>query len=175
LNRILAKPYKYSSVSVTKFYRPRAGDPFREGLAVLSRFPIVRTESLALYQAEDDKHVRTIQNVDLDSRDEEIKISNVHFSNNAHSMEQLRETLSIFDTRGEERIVVGDFNIFELGESRADYGEKYSSSVDFSKYISYPSQGQTLDYVLLPLKYTFSSVDVLEGLSDHNALIVDYS
>lgn len=175
LNSLLDKPYKYSNTSVTKFYRPSIGEPFREGLATLSRYPIINAENLALTQAEDDKHVRIIQNIDLDNENTTIKISNVHFSNNTHSTEQLKEVLAILDSRNESRIIMGDFNIFSLNQSKELYGEKYKCSADFTKYVSYPPKEQTLDYMLLPHSYDFLSVSVQDGLSDHNALIVDIS
>ncbi|NCU38153.1 endonuclease/exonuclease/phosphatase family protein [Candidatus Saccharibacteria bacterium] len=175
LNSLLSNPYKYSNASITKFYRSSNGEPFREGLATLSRHPILNAENLALTQAEDDKHVRIIQNLDINDKDTTVKISNVHFSNNAHSVEQLKEVLAILDSRNEVRIIMGDFNIFDLSQVKEIYSDKYKSSADFTKYMSYPSKTQTLDYVLLPHEHSFLSVSVQDGLSDHNALIVDIS
>lgn len=40
LNQLLQKPFQFTQTTVSKFYQPSVGDAFREGLAILSKFPI---------------------------------------------------------------------------------------------------------------------------------------
>ncbi|HEX6258833.1 MAG TPA: hypothetical protein VFZ48_05115, partial [Candidatus Saccharimonadales bacterium] len=88
-----------------------------------------------------------------------------------YSVEQLRELIAIFASRKEERIIAGDFNIPQLENEKESYTENYTSSIDFKKYVSFPSENITLDYVLIPKQFTFDSLEVHEGLSDHNVLV----
>src|SRR5688572_1544648 len=77
LNRSLAKTFAYTQTTVSKFYQPSAGKPFREGLAILSRFPITTSEALVLVKHADDKHPRIIQNADLHINNQQIGIANI--------------------------------------------------------------------------------------------------
>ncbi len=86
------------------------------------------------------------KSVDLLINKRTVDIANIHLSNNKYSTEQLRE--------------------FE----KESYAKYYTSSIDFKKYVSFPSESITLDYVLIPKRFAFDSLDVHEGLSDHNAL-----
>lgn len=169
LNSRLRQPYKYFASAVARYYQPREGDPYKEGLAILSRFPIIKSEVLALTKRPDDKHQRLIQNVDIDVP-ERLKLSNVHFSNNQYSAEQLAEVISIFSLREERRIIAGDFNIFDLSASEDLFGSDYMASVEYRPYVSYPSENRTLDYILLPREYGFNSLETTENLSDHAAV-----
>lgn len=169
LNRQLIRSYDFESASVSRFYRPSVGKPYREGLAVLSRMPILRSETLALTQAVDDKHLRLIQNVDMKLDDQKLKLSNIHLSNNKYSVVQLKELMGILVQRDEKRIIAGDFNIFDIHESKEAY-EGYLVSVDFKSYISFPSEGKTIDYMLLPDEYSYQNIVATDGLSDHVAL-----
>jgi endonuclease/exonuclease/phosphatase family metal-dependent hydrolase len=170
LNNLLRTPFPYTQTTVSKFYQPSIGDAYREGLATLSKFPIKDSEALVLVKQPDDKHPRIIQNVDLLVDDQKIGLANIHLSNNKYSIEQLQELLAIFAARKEERIIVGDFNILDLENEKGTYAQQYTSSIDFTKYVSFPSENITLDYVLIPKSISFQTFDVHEGLSDHNAL-----
>jgi endonuclease/exonuclease/phosphatase family metal-dependent hydrolase len=169
LNEHLQSSYTYESVSISHFYRPSVGKPYREGLAILSHKPLLKSETLALTQATDDKHVRLMQNADIQLEDQNIKVSNVHFSNNNYSSQQLEEVMRVLTKREEKPIIAGDFNIFDISEHEKLY-KGYSVSVDFSNYVSFPSEGKTIDYMLLPDKYEYQSITATEGLSDHAAL-----
>lgn len=171
LNQLLQKPFPFSQTTVSKFYQPSIGDAFREGLAVLSKYPIAHSEALVLAKQTDDKHSRIIQNADLLINTQQIGISNIHLSNNKHSTAQLRELLGIFRSRTEQRIIAGDFNIFDLEGSNDLYAEDYTSSMEFKEYISFPSEKRTLDYALVPKKYAINSLETYEGFSDHSALL----
>jgi endonuclease/exonuclease/phosphatase family metal-dependent hydrolase len=171
LNRLLKTPFPYAQTTVSKFYQPSVGEAYREGLAILSKFPIKDSEALVLIKQADDKHPRIIQSADLIINERQIGIANVHLSNNKYSVEQLRELIAIFASRKEERIIAGDFNILQLENEKESYIENYTSSTDFKKYVSFPSENITLDYALIPKHLAFESLDTYEGLSDHNALV----
>lgn len=170
INKLLEKASPYTQTTVSRFYQPNAGSAYREGLATLSKYPIISSESLVLTKRPDDKHSRIIQNIDLTIGGHQVKLANIHLSNNKYSSEQLRELLDIFSSRQESRIIAGDFNIFNLEEEKDSYAQSYISSTELKKYISFPAENLTLDYVLAPKKFAIYSFETHEGLSDHNAL-----
>lgn len=170
LNRLLPTPFPFSQTTISKFYQPSHGDAYREGLAVLSKFPIVSSEVLVLTKQPDDKHTRIVQNIDIEVDGQMVLLSNIHLSNNAYSVDQLAELMTLLKSRNEKRIIAGDFNVFHLEDVRDIYAEDYTASVEFKKYVSFPSEDRTLDYVLTPKETSFVSLDTQEGLSDHSAL-----
>lgn len=170
LNSQLPTPYPYGQSSVSRFYLSSDGSSSREGLAVLSMYPIVDSEIIVLTKQPDDKHTRIIQKVSLRIDNQIVDFTNVHFSNNQYSIEQLDETLAIIKSRGEGSVVIGDFNISDLQTISPKYSPDYVASADVTEYVSFPSEGATFDYALVPKKYQLSSVTTHEGLSDHNAL-----
>jgi endonuclease/exonuclease/phosphatase family metal-dependent hydrolase len=147
----------------------------REGLAVLSKYPITDSEIIVLKKHTDDKHTRIIQKVSLLVDGQMTNFTNVHFSNNDYSDEQLEETLKITKSRDETSVILGDFNIFDIQTVRDLYSDDYRVSTDFYQYVSFPSENVTLDYVLVPRDYGFSSLNIGENLSDHNALTFELS
>jgi endonuclease/exonuclease/phosphatase family metal-dependent hydrolase len=171
-NSLLDTPYAHSVSDVSRFYAPSVGEPYREGLAMLSRFPLHDPETLALAKAPDDKHTRMIQNVDVDINGTTLGLANVHFSNNQYSASQLEETLNILSMRDKVSIIAGDFNILDINTQRAGFDDKYSVSTDTTSYISFPIENATLDYILLPKAFHFVSIKTLEGISDHNGVLV---
>lgn len=174
LNSLLDKPYTYSQTSVSRIFQSSQGGEAREGLAVLSTYPIVQSEVVVLKKRQDDKHTRIIQKVSLEAENRIIDFTNVHFSNNQYSHEQLEETLRITKDRNETSIILGDFNIFGIHTVSNLYSSEYIASIDFSQYVSFPSENATLDYVLMPHNYTFTSLSTNEGLSDHNAISFEF-
>lgn len=166
----LKVPYEYKQSAISRIYISSEGEESREGLSVLSRYPIVDSEILVLKKRDDDKHTRIVQNVDVLISGVLQKFSNVHFSNNDYSDEQLEEVLKVAEGRQEKRIVVGDFNIFDIDTVGHLFFEDYTVSTSVSQYISFPSEAVTLDYILIPKVYEFKSLSVGENLSDHNAL-----
>ena len=170
INSKLKIPYEHKQSAITRIYISSDGAESREGLSVLSRYPIIDSEILVLKKRDDDKHTRIVQNVDVLIGGRLQKFSNVHFSNNDYSDEQLEEVLKITEGRYEERIIVGDFNIFDIDTVGNLFFEDYTVSTSVSKYISFPSEDVTLDYVLIPKSYEFKSLSIGENLSDHNAL-----
>lgn len=171
LNQSLSEPLSFTQSSISQFYQPSIGPSYREGLAILSKYPIADSEALALAKRPDDNHPRIIQNTDIVIDKQIVHITNIHLSNNQYSTEQLRELLDIIKSRKEKRIIVGDFNIFDLRKECKLYSDSYKASIEFISYISFPLKNQTLDYVLMPNEYSFTSLETRKGLSDHNALL----
>ncbi|MDB5187108.1 MAG: hypothetical protein JWM07_580 [Candidatus Saccharibacteria bacterium] len=174
LNSKLSTPYIYAQTSVSRYYTQSDGVESREGLAVLSRYPIIDSEILVLTKRPDDKHTRIIQKVDILINDQVISFTNVHFSNNLYSNEQLAETLQIIKNTDSKSVVLGDFNIFDIKTVKDLYAADYVASTEFMPYISFPSENVTLDYVLMPRDYTLTSLSIGENLSDHNALSFEF-
>lgn len=172
LNSLLSTPYPHSQASVSRIFES-SGSESREGLAVLSKYPIIDSEVIVLKKQPDDKHTRIIQKVSLLVDGETINFTNVHFSNNDYSDEQLAETLTITKRRNETAVILGDFNIFDIQTVNHLYATDYVASTEISKYVSFPSEGATLDYVLIPKTFACTSIDVGENLSDHNALTIE--
>ena len=170
-NNKLGKPYEFCHSSISRFYTDREGKSRREGLASLSRWPVVRSETLALTKHPDDKHFRIIQTITVKAPDLSLEIMNVHFSNNDHSREHLEEVYGIAANHEQWPLIIGDFNIFQLSDYHALYEKAYNVSSDFKNYVSFPSEKLTLDYLLLPKTFRFQAIDVKESLSDHNATL----
>jgi endonuclease/exonuclease/phosphatase family metal-dependent hydrolase len=150
LNSKLEAPYPYTQSSVSRYYLQSDSIESREGLAVLSKYPITDSEIIVLKKHTDDKHTRIIQKVSLLVDGQTINFTNVHFSNNDYSDEQLEETLQITKSRDEASVILGDFNIFDIQTVRGLYSDDYRVSTDFYQYVSFPSENVTLDYVIVP-------------------------
>jgi len=93
-----------------------------------------------------------------------------HFSNrDPWAFLHLEETITLSKSENELPIIVGDLNIKSAGEIVKN---NYKISWMKSKYCSYPSKNDTLDYVLIPKKWTFGDINCTkDGLSDHRPLI----
>ncbi len=90
------------------------------------------------------------------------------------SLEQRTRSLFIKkdSSRGEKRILAGDFNMFNLPQY--DMLSGYKLSYDYKAYDSYPKDNGCLDYVAIPDEFAFSQVELLEEyLSDHKGLLVN--
>jgi endonuclease/exonuclease/phosphatase family metal-dependent hydrolase len=173
LNTKLTTPYQYSQANVSRIFITNDRES-REGLAVLSKHPIVDSEVIVLAKRPDDKHTRIIQKVSVQIDNQNVTFTNIHLSNNDYSDEQLAEVLDILKAAGTKSIVLGDFNIHDIHTVSNLYSADYHTSMDFTPYVSFPSESATFDYVLLPHGYSFSSLKLGEGLSDHNALVFEF-
>ena len=111
---------------ISRFYAPSVGEPYREGLAILSRVPPGNPETLVLTKAPDDKHTRIIQSVDIAIDGVSFGLTNVHFSNNQYSTSQLKETLDILGRRNKTNLIAGDFNIFDINTQRSSFEDNYT-------------------------------------------------
>lgn len=171
LNQALQYPYEYSSV--TRLQVGLEYPDYREGLAVLSKYPVKNSDTIVLKQDPLDEHNRIIQLIDLEKDGQTIQLANVHFSLTDtvdFATAHLEETLAILAARQESRIIAGDFNLADLAATAHLWQDNYVASVD-TPYVSFPADNKRIDYVLLPKSYQFSHIAVSEdGLSDHRAL-----
>jgi endonuclease/exonuclease/phosphatase family metal-dependent hydrolase len=163
LNRQLKFPHK--------IFAPSEIEPLEYGLAVLSKIPFT-SKQIKLTQAPDDKHPRTILVCEFDLDDRKVSITNVHFSNRDDwSESHLKETLGIVNP---ESVLIGDFNIKDMTAYRELYSDKYTASSDTYKYISYPEDGLSYDYILLPNSMGFVSFECREEtVSDHRMIVAE--
>lgn len=167
--------YRYENCAVSRLQVGLEYPVYREGLAAISRHPILQSDVIVLQQAEGDEHQRVIQLLDILVNDEVIKIANIHFSITDFTdfaTPQLKETLELLHARGEDRIIAGDFNLDHLEELADLWQDRYEASTTFS-YLSYPSMNKRNDYFLVPKKYQLADLDtstIEAGLSDHLAL-----
>lgn len=173
LNRQLE--YPHSQITISRLQVGRDYPVYREGLAVLSRYPIVSSEVIVLKQEVGDEHNRILQLIDVDKNGERIKLANLHLSITDvvdYATPQLREVLDILKSRGETRILMGDFNLTNLEQTSELWQESYIASLDVP-YISYPKTNKRIDYALIPRDYVFDSISVSDdSLSDHRAVTV---
>lgn len=171
LNSSLHYPYQQSAIS-----RLQVGveyPVYREGLATLSRHPIVSSDIIVLKQAEGDAHQRIVQLLDLYIDEQVVPIGHVHFSitdDFDFATPQLQELLDLLASRGEQRLIIGDFNLNDLDASAELWQEEYVASTLFD-YLSYPSMNKRNDYILVPKSYTLDDVTTSgDDLSDHRAV-----
>jgi endonuclease/exonuclease/phosphatase family metal-dependent hydrolase len=168
--------YRYENTAVTRLQDSPHFENYREGLGLISKWPIVKSETIILKQQLLDEHQRIVQLIDILVDDTVVKFANVHFSisDNYESFprEHLSELLQILESRGETRILGGDFNMNSIDLHADLWQDKYISS-SVVDYISYPSMNKRVDYFLLPKEYAFLNIKTSgDGLSDHRALTV---
>lgn len=174
LNRTLEYPYE--NTAVTRLQDSPVYENYREGLGLISKYPILKSETIILKQQAHDEHQRIVQLIDIKCGDRIIKFANVHFSisDNDEELprEHLRELLQILDSRGETRILGGDFNMDSIDLHADLWQDKYISS-SIVPYITYPTMNKRVDYLLIPKEYSFVTITTSpDGLSDHRALLV---
>ena len=144
-----------------------------DGMGILSRFPILNYQVIIMTPAPPDDRGKPDFRVRVSQCGEinDLKFANVHFSTNNNGWMQLKELL-----QDNYDFVIGDFNLKpEWLRERANlWADRYNSMYDFKEYISFPSESTTFDHMLLNKNMSFKNVKVVEGLSDHNALICDF-
>lgn len=176
LNQVLKYPNIQSAI--TRLQPSSKYETYREGLAAISKYPVVQSDTIILKQAEGDEHNRIVQLLDVEIDGRIVKIANVHFSITDitdFATAHLKETLEILASRDEERIIAGDFNLSSLEHVSALWADKYRCSTE-QDYISYPGMNKRIDYFLIPKSYSFDSISTSgEGISDHRALTVGVS
>lgn len=172
LNQAAGFPHRHSSIS--RLQRGENLGPYREGLGVLSRFPVTGTETLVLLHEEDDPHIRLVQFFDI-SDGAVWKFANVHLSvRDDYALRHLEEVLGILKSRGEKRIIGGDFNMNHLERHAHLWRDDYVLTTEIEHYVSFARSRQANDYFLVPKEYELGSIELSEdGLSDHRALAVD--
>jgi len=168
--------YPYEATHVTRLQPSHEYDAYREGLGVLSKWPILKTETLILKQQAHDEHQRIVQLIDVLCHKKIVRLAHVHFSisDNDENLprEHLYELMEILTARGETRIIGGDFNMNDI-DIHADLWQDDYISSSTTPYISYPPMNKRVDYFLLPKSYGFLDIKATaDGLSDHRALEV---
>jgi len=166
--------YQYENCAVSRLQVGIEYPVYREGLAAISRYPILKSDVIVLKQDERDAHQRIVQLLDIMINHQVVKIANVHFSitdDFDFATPQLIELLDTLKARGESRIIVGDFNLDRLEDSAELWQDRYHASTVFP-YLSYPSWNKRNDYFLIPKSYQFDSFATSGDtpLSDHTAL-----
>lgn len=168
--------YPYEATHITRLQDSHEYETYREGLGILSKWPILKTETLILKQQTHDEHQRIVQLVDLLCHKKVVRLAHVHFSisDNDENLprQHLYELLEILTARGETRIIGGDFNMNDI-ELHTDLWQDDYISSSVTPYITYPSMNKRVDYFLLPKSYGFLDIQTSgDGLSDHRALEV---
>ena len=187
INRHLKYPYMafVETMSINQVKNLPKEPACTEGLAILSRLPILKILKRKLKRHAQDKFTRAVMHVQVASN-KSIDIFNVHYSPVAlFAKLHLEETLKISRRLGISPIILGDFNIPDPKIVK-ELATDYSISTDMKNYLSYcPNErikkdkvynpeACTLDYILIPKKFKFKHFDCGgEGLSDHNALIAE--
>lgn len=151
--------------------------PIQHGMAVLSKYPIVNSFEFFVTPNDGEVEPRSMLCFDAEIGQAVFKFANIHFANKEdRAKNQLEEFLEFLKSRGEKRILAGDFNMFKLPEYDALSGYKLSYDYKpYESYQSYPKDNGCLDYVAIPDKFSFSKVELLEEyLSDHKGLLVNF-
>jgi len=174
LNKVLNYPYELSSV--TRLQDSTAYKVYREGLATISRYPIMKSDTIVLQQAEGDEHNRIVQLLDIEIDGEIIQFANIHFSLTDfvdYATAHLVELFEILAARGEQRIIAGDFNMTHLENFEYMWDETYTASTQVP-YVTFPAENKRVDYFLIPKSYSFTSITTSgDSLSDHRAVTVE--
>lgn len=191
INKLLSRPYpfcmaqmsekytfdRFSKAAMEKFkagLTEHIGDYLTDGMAIMSKIPIVACDTIVMKPAPADERgkpdlrVRITQNIKLESG---TTISNVHLATNNNAYMQLQELLDY----KKSDIIVGDFNMStdDIKKHANIWASFYLESTDFENYISFPSENATFDHMLLSPKFHFESIRVIDGLSDHSAIIFE--
>jgi len=142
------------------------------GLGLISKYPIISYEAHCLKQQPDDKEPRSVMFAKIKIDKKIIDICNVHFSNNDMFAElHLKELLEVCRDKCLHPIIIGDFNLYNLGKYRSNILSEYKTSFDYKQYTSYPKDNGTLDYILIPKTMNFRDVACSDTyVSDHLAV-----
>jgi endonuclease/exonuclease/phosphatase family metal-dependent hydrolase len=169
--------YKYSihSTIYLKYFErgKRLKVPVQHGMAILSKYPILNSFEYFLAQANNELEPRSILCFDVVIKTKIYYFANIHFTNKEQTAKnELIEFLKFIHSRGEKRIMAGDFNLFDLPKY-SDIYLGYNLSHNFKNYLSYPNDNGCLDYVLIPDNFEFKDMELSEpGLSDHKGVFV---
>ncbi len=145
--------------------------PVEHGLGVISKYPILGKKIINLEKFEDDSDFRILVIYEIDVGGKILNFINVHFSNRDDWAENhFIETLKNLD-ESKVYILIGDFNIYDISKYKSLYSSMFKDSFIFKKYISYPEEKATFDYVLIPKEFNFVKLETVNGLSDHSLLI----
>ena len=145
----------------------------RTGDAILSRYALTNIVKRRLKRHQDDRHYRGIVKARVMSKPP-IDLIVVHFSNkDIFSRLHMEEVLEYIKRVNIKPVIVGDFNMYPkniLSVVPKDYTLSYS----LNRYVSFPSEGNTFDYIMLPKFLKFKSLECIgRGLSDHSSLVAE--
>ncbi len=167
--------YSYHSTIYLKVTQrgERLEKPIQHGMSILSKYPIINFFEYYL-ESETGDEPRSVTCFDLKTDLEVFKFANIHFNNEENSArKQFVEFLNFLKNRDEARIMVGDFNMYDLPRYFIDLelNKDYIISSDIEKYVSYPEKDWCLDYILVPKKFFFVNIVITsQYLSDHNGI-----
>lgn len=170
--------YKYSLHSTIYLKDSQQGkrleQPVQHGMAVLSKHPIMNSFEFFVTPNTGEIEPRSMLCFDVEIGSMPLKFANIHFANREEwAKNQLEEFLRFIHSRGEKRILAGDFNLFKLPQY--DLLDGYKLSYNHTAYESYPKDGGSLDYIAIPSNLAFSKVELLDGyLSDHKGLLASF-
>ena len=171
--------YPHAAFFKARLRMPKNGDPFQvpleHGIGILSRYPIEDIEIVPLAKAgPDDTEERITVYFSITKDGLKQHVAAVHFSNRDDwALNHLHQVLDKVKKDARRPIMGGDFNIFSMTHEIAPYGDLYVNSYDVKKYISFPEDNDTLDYILIPKTQEFSSIECLDDyVSDHRILSV---
>ncbi len=175
INDNLQKPFISVQSDLAEKYQ-KNGQTQTDGLAILAKFKIDSAKVSTLTKVPTDKngrpdfHKRIFQEVYLENG---LTIVNTHLASNNNSHLQFRELIKVVP---EDAILTGDFNLprLKMLAERQLWENDYNCSVDFSDYISFPSENQTFDYLMFPKTNKTNEFYIAKGVSDHNALICNF-
>lgn len=143
------------------------------GLALLSKYPILSSETYFLRQHPSHDEACSVLFVTLNVNGEQVDICNVHFGNSdLFSDLHLNELMDVCEERSLQPIILGDFNHFNLAVYKENRLKDYVLSTDLLNYTSIPKNNGTLDYIIAP-KESYSISEVIcpnDYVSDHRAV-----
>lgn len=174
----LLPEYQYSIHSTIYLKESQRGEklsiPVQHGMAVLSKYPIINSFEYFLSKNKAETEPRSILCFDVLVESKMYYFANIHFTNQEEAaQQQLVEFLHFIHSRGEKRIIAGDFNLYNLPECPNIF-TGYKLSYDYHSYVSDPNNKGCLDYVMIPDDFSFSNLELLEEyLSDHKGLFVN--
>lgn len=146
--------------------------PCYEGLVILSKFPF-SSNKIILKKHKDDLYYRKILVANVQVENKITPIWVVHFSNN-DLFARLHAEETLIHAKSTQPIILGDFNIKYPAEiKKLSEKNNYVSSSNY-KYISFPEDKCSYDYIFIPNKYSFLSFKCIsEKVSDHKALFAE--
>lgn len=170
--------FKYNIYNIAERVKTHHNKPIKvpvfNGLACFSNHKITNIKSIKLEKQSDDRHHRIIQKIEADIQRDKIVFFHSHFSNRDDwAILHLKETLERAKKEKILPIIIGDLNMINSKDLIKTCEDRYKTSYEFKKYISFPEKEETLDYVLIP-KNAFKFISLTcktKGLSDHKPLI----
>jgi endonuclease/exonuclease/phosphatase family metal-dependent hydrolase len=145
-----------------------------EGLALLSKYPIIKIIRKKLRQHADDIHTRGILYARIKA-EKDIGVCVVHFSpDKLFSKLHMEETLNYFKENQLTSIILGDFNIDDHNFITRVSSKDYEFSNNINQCVTLPDTKRIIDGILIPKKFKFKSFFCDKtNLSDHRALVAE--